>query len=321
MKIQPILPVGAMLAFFGILFGATAYFIIRNKLNTWEKIFSLMRMTLIYLLMLTIGLRPALVETKYEFETKNLDVLFVIDNTISMWAQDYSSAKKPRMEGVVKDAEYILSELAGSNFGLVTFDDTAHVLSPYTQDMQYIKDLIDTFKAPDSYYAKGSDLSIPYHDIEALLRSSAKKENRKTIVFYISDGEITNGKELVDYSDFAQYINAGAVLGYGTAEGGKMKEGSYGNVYDYNTHKDAVSCINEDNLKTIAEDLGVSYINLNSGNASLMGTVEIIKESSKTIIENGDGAEVYKDLYYFFAIPLALMLLVEIYYMFRKGRL
>jgi Ca-activated chloride channel family protein len=321
MSIQPIFPVGTMLAVFAVLFGITAYLVVRNRTRAADRALTLLRMTMIYVLALIIGLRPVLVETKYEFATKNLDVLFIMDNTISMWAQDYSG-KKERMSGANKDVNYIMNQLAGSNFALVTFDDSAHVLSPFTQDMQYIRDLMDTFEKPDSYYAKGSDLSIPYQDIESLLLSSSRKENRKTIVFYISDGEITNGKELRDYSGLAQYIDSGAVLGYGSAQGGKMKDGyGSGYVYDYSAHRDAISVIDEDNLKKIAEDMGLEYMNMNSGNSALQGVVEIIRESSKTVIETGKGAEVTTDIYYFFAYPLILMILIEIVMVARRGRL
>ena len=321
MSIQPIFPLGTMLAVFAVLFISTAYFVIRNKTKTGDRIATLARLTLIYVLALVIGIRPVKIESKYEFATKNLDVLFIVDNTISMWAQDYNG-KKERMDGVTKDVNYILDELAGSNFGLVTFDDTAHVLAPFTQDMQYIRDLMDTFSSPDSYYAKGSDMSIAYQDIEGLLLSSNRKENRKTIVFFISDGEITNGKELRDYSELGQYVDAGAVLGYGSAAGGKMKNSySSGYIYDYSTHKDAVSKIDEENLKKIAEGLGVEYLNLNNGNSALVGTVELIKESSKTVIENGEGAEVAKDLYFYLAYPLMLLVLIEIILVARRGRL
>ena len=321
MSIQPIFPLGAMLAVFAVLFLATSYLVIKNKTKTGDRIATLARLSIIYVLALVIGIRPVLVETKYEFATKNLDVLFVVDNTISMWAQDYNG-KKERMQGVRKDVNFIIDELAGSNFSLVTFDDTPHVLAPFTQDLQYIRDLLDTFTTPDSYYAKGSDLSIAYKDIESLLLSSNRKENRKTIVFYISDGEITNGKELKDFGELGQYVDAGAVLGYGSAEGGRMKD-SYGSgyIYDYSTHKDAVSRIDEENLKKIAEGLGIEYMNMNNGNSSLIGSVELIKESSKTIIENGNGAEVRKDIYFYLAYPLMLMIMVEIILVARRGRL
>ncbi|MCR5155696.1 MAG: VWA domain-containing protein [Butyrivibrio sp.] len=319
MKFQPILPMGALVAGFALLFVLTTFLIINNKANRADKIGTLVRLTLIYALAFSVGARPCIVESQYEFATKNLDVLFVIDNTISMWAQDYNGSHT-RMSGVTADVNYIIDELAGSNFGLVTFDDSAHVLAPFTQDMEYIRNLMDTFSMPDSYYAKGSDLSIPYQDIEALLLSSQKKENRKTIVFYISDGEITNGKQLKDYSGLAQYIDAGAVMGYGSVSGGKMKD-SYSFVYDYTTHGDAISRINEGNLKTIAEQLGLEYENMNSGSESLKGRIQIIKETSKTVIESGQGAEITRDLYYYFAIPLVLMILIELFMIARRGRL
>lgn len=319
MKFQPILPMGALVAGFLLLFVLTAFLIINNKAHRADKIGTLVRLSLIYALAFLVGARPCIVESQYEFATKNLDVLFVVDNTISMWAMDYNGSKT-RMSGVTSDVNYILDELAGSNFGLVTFDDSAHVLAPFTQDLEYIRDLMDTFDMPDSYYAKGSDLSIPYQDIEALLLSSQKKENRKTIVFYISDGEITNGRKLKDYSDLAQYIDSGVVMGYGTATGGKMKE-RYGNVYDFKTHGDAISRIDENNLKTIAEQLGLEYENMNNGKEALKGRIQIIKESSKTVIESGQGAEITKDLYYFFAMPLVLMILIELFMIARRGRL
>ncbi|MCR5403232.1 MAG: VWA domain-containing protein [Butyrivibrio sp.] len=321
MRTKPIFPIGIMLLIFIAFFLVSAYLIIKNKTKTHEKIFSLVRVTAIYVLVLIIGIRPVMVETKYEFATKNLDVLFILDNTISMRALDYNG-RKPRMDGAKNDVNYILSELAGSNFGLVTFDDSAHVLSPFTQDMQYIRDLLDTEEPPDSYYARGSDPSIAYQDIEALLLSSAKKENRKTIVFFLGDGEVTGDRELKDFSDLGQYVDAGAVLGYGTTTGGKMKNSyGYGYVYDYNRFQDAVSKIDEENLKKMARELGVDYLYLNGGNAALQGLVDIIKESSKTVIESGNGAEIESDVYYYLAIPLAILLFMEIFVFLKNGRL
>ena len=319
MKIQPIFPAGIMLTVFAVLFGATAYVIIKNKLNTLDKILTLLRMTIIYALILIIGLRPVKTYTKYEFATKNLDVLFVVDSTMSMWAYDYNG-NHSRMDGVNADVDYILGELAGSNFGLIVFDDTARVLSPFTQDMQYISDLVSVMTMPDSYYASGSDMGIAYRDIASLLESSDKKENRKTIIFFISDGEITNNKKLISYQDLAVYVDSGAVLGYGSATGGKMKD-KYSYIYDYNSHSDAVSKIDEDNLKQIAEDLGVQYLNMNEGNAPLAGLVDLIRESSATVVEQGNGAEKYVDTYYYFAGALCIMLLIEAIMFIRRGRL
>ena len=74
-------------------------------------------------------------------------------------------------------------------------------------------------------------------------------------------------------------------------------------------------------LQKIADDLALTYMNMNSGNTALRGAVDVIKESSKTVIETGDGAEIHNDIYYFFAIPLAIMLLIELVLIVRRGRI
>jgi len=320
MSIRPIFPVVVMVFVLLVFVAVTVTIISRNPLKLKDKILTIIRLGLIYALVFCIGLRPVTMDDEYEFSTKNLDVLFVVDTTISMWAGDYNGSKE-RMDGVIADAGFIIDELAGSNFALVTFDDQAHVLAPFTQDFQYIENLFETFSSPDSTMATGSDLSLPYKDIESLLLSSSRKENRKTIVFYISDGEITNGTKLSSYKDLAQYVDGGAVFGYGTEAGGKMKDGSWGYIYDYDTHQDAISKIDEANLKQVAEDLGINYYNVNDGNAAIKGEIELIKQSSKTIVEKGMGAEAFQDTYFYFAIALALVLLWELFVIVRKGRL
>ena len=124
----------------------------------------------------------------------------------------------------------------------------------------------------------------------------------------------------MDYSAFAEFIDAGAVLGYGSAEGGKMKEG-HRYIVDDETGADALSRIDEDNLKKIADNMGVMYLNMNSGNSALIGSIEQIKQQSATILETGAGAERYIDTYYYFAALLVAMLLAEAVVFIRRGRL
>ncbi|MBE5840734.1 MAG: VWA domain-containing protein [Butyrivibrio sp.] len=320
MRLLPILPIFSLLAIFIILMTATVIIIWRNQLKLKEKIFAIARLSIIYILVLCIGLRPVTVDDNVEFATKNLDVLFVVDTTLSMWAEDYSG-KNTRMSGALKDVQYIIDELAGSNFAIVTFDNKSKVVSPFTQDVRYIEDLMATITQIESYDAAGSSLNLPYYDMRSLLSSSRKKENRRTVVFYISDGEITNGEELQSYAELAEFVDTGAVLGYGSEKGGKMKDGSWGYVYDSSTHKDAVSVIDEANLQQVATDLNISYFNMNSGHGPIKGIIEEVKNQCKTVMDKETGAERYIDMYYYFAIPLALMMLLELYIIIRKGRL
>ena len=73
----------------------------------------------------------------------------------------------------------------------------------------------------DDLYAKGSSLNIPYNTIIDYLKKS-KEKNNTNILFFISDGEITNNDKLRNYHDVGRFIDDGAVLGYGSNKGGYM---------------------------------------------------------------------------------------------------
>ncbi len=260
-------------------------------------------------------------DKKYDaqVEMKNLDVLFVVDTTISMWAQDYGGSHE-RMEGVQYDAANIIDELSGSNFGLIRFDNRSQILAPFTQDHESVKDAFSTIKEPDINYARGSSLNVCYDDLESLLLSSNQKDERLTILFFISDGEITDESTLRSFKELEDYVDAGAVLGYGTGTGGVMQYGSYGNyVKDPDTNKNAVSQINEDNLKQIASDLDIDYIHMNHY-SNVAYLIESIKNGSSLSIEKSDSVS-YEDTYYYYVIPLAIMLILELVLFVRKGKL
>lgn len=291
----------------------------RKKQRNLYRVLGILRIAIIIFLAFMINLRPMEKKFDAKVEMKNLDVLFVVDATISMWAEDYDG-NDPRIDGVLADTEYIIDELSGSNFGLIKFDNRSQILAPFTQDHETVKDAIATIKEPDIYYAKGSSLNTPYDDIKALLESSDQKDERMTILFYISDGEITDDSQLMSFKELEDYVDAGAVLGYGTDEGGKMEYGSRGvHVQDPDTNSDAISRIDEDNLRSIASDLDIEYIHMTS-TAKVQYLVESIKNGSSLTIEKSDSVS-YEDTYFYYAIALIIMLILEVVLFIRRGKL
>lgn len=293
--------------------------VMRRSSKVLFKILAVFRILIIVVLAFLVNLR--IMDKKYDaqVEMKNLDVLFVVDTTISMWAEDYNGTNK-RIDGVSKDAEYIIDQLSGSNFGLIRFDNRPQILAPFTQDHETVKDAFSTIKEPSVYYARGSSLNNAYDDMKTLLESSSLKDERLTIVFFISDGEITDGSSLRSFADLEEYIDAGAVLGYGTEKGGKMSTGEWGSrVRDPETGKDAVSKIDENNLQAVAKDLDIDYIHMTK-TSNIEYLVDSIKNGSSLTIEKSDSVS-YEDTYYFYVIPLIIMLLLELVLFIRRGRL
>lgn len=316
---KPIVPLIIAIPVILILFGISIYSVTRRKTRKRYKLLAGFRVFVILLMAFLINLRIMDKKFNATVEMKNLDVLFVVDSTISMWAEDYNK-KDPRMKGVQKDVEYIIDELTGSNFGLIRFDNRAQILAPFTQDHETVKDAFSTIKMPDRYYAKGSSLNTSYDDMKALLESSNKKQERMTILFFISDGEITDGSQLRSFADLSDLVDAGAVLGYGTEKGGKMKADDYGSIlYDPQTGQDALSIIDENNLQQVAKDFDIDYIHMKD-TSNVKYLVESIKSGSSLTVEKGDSVS-YEDTYYWYAIPLIIMLLVELVLFIRRGRL
>ena len=252
---------------------------------------------------------------KRQVQTNNFDVLFVIDETISMLAEDYNG-NNTRYEGVKEDCKYIINELYGARFSVIKFNNTSQIITPYTKDAELTIETINALTPVDELYARGSSLNVSIDDIKSSLESSGKKEDRKRILFFISDGEITSEEKLSSFSSIKKYVDDGAVLGYGTSSGGKMKiTDSLTKTENYiqdrtsYPYKDAISKIDENNLKKISEDIEIDYINMQNS-SNIKEKIKKIKKSAKTDLSDSDKS-LYKDTYFIFVIPLCILLIYE----------
>ena len=308
---NPIFPPVAVGALLVVLFILFVIMLLARKHRISDVLFSAARILLIFVLIFIINLRPMRTTGEADMETRNLDVLFVVDTTISMWAEDYNG-RHTRMSGVMADCEHIMKELAGANFALIRFDNRAQILAPFTQDAKNVTDAFDTIKAPDDAFATGSDLSAPVIKMQELLKSSYEKEDRKTIVFFISDGEITNQSILISYEFLSNYVDNGAVLGYGTKEGGHMKGGTYTtyDIMDPDTETKALSKLDEKNLNQIAADLGIEYIYMDE-TAKIDSKISYVLQLAHTTVGQSK-IETFEDTYQWYAIPLLLLACTEL---------
>ncbi len=303
MRLFPIIPIWLMLPI--SIFLIIIVLITKKSRVTIYEIF-------IIILLFIINLRPMFSSGNSNIIVNDLDVLFVVDNTISMYAEDYSSNNSERINAVKEDCSYIIRELSGARFALITFNNSSKIDIPFTFDNNIVNESIDILQPMVSYYAKGSSLNTPHNDMESILKNN-QDNKRKKIVFFISDGEITDDSRLKSFSDLKEYIDDGAVLGYGTTDGGYMKQNDgYSNeikyVEDTSTwpYKKAISKLDEDNLEDIAKDLGVDYVYMNK-QSNIDKTLKKVKKSINTTGTESDISS-YTDIYYIFTIPLLILL-------------
>lgn len=306
MKFFPIIPIWLMILITLLLL----FIIIKcNKKNIIEIV--------MVILLFIINLRPMFSSKGTSFvDENNLEVLFVIDNTISMNAEDYNGKSK-RLDGVKKDCSEIVETLVGAKYSIISFNNSAKLLMPFSRDTTMAKETIEIIEPIEELYAKGSSLNTSLEMLENVLKKSYEKSRAsKRIVFFVSDGEITNDEKLESFSKVKKYIDEGAVLGYGTVKGGNMREYDkyteqedyiYDDTKDFNTK--AVSKIDENNLKQLASDMGIDYFNMNNDNLnSKLNKISNLKSSNITSLDKLN----YEDIYYIFIPPLLILLVLEL---------
>ena len=226
---------------------------------------SAVRWLALWLVLLAMSTQPSTGGTRVSTVTTNADVLFVVDTTGSISAEDYNG-NQPRLEGVRADVDDIAANFPGARYSLITFDTEASLELPWTTDRGALSSLMEVVDQEQTAYSQGTRLDVATEMTAAALDRSAKSADRLRYVFFFSDGEQSVRRSFA-FGAVGKKINGGAVLGYGTTEGGKMRDFwgrdfSTGDdyIYDYNTGTDAISRIDETNLRTVAEQLGVAYV-------------------------------------------------------------
>lgn len=209
-------------------------------------------------------LRPGIPGGATQTLATDTDIVLVVDTTASIVAEDWDG-DKPRLDGVRADVQAIVDEYPGARFALITFDASADLRMPLTTDTTALVSSLEVLRPEVTSQSRGSSIGIANQLLTDTLAGAAEASpDRSRMVFYFGDGEqtVTSAPEPFDGSE--KYTDAGAVLGYGTAEGGPMKltTGSLGgssSEYIQYEGADALSVIDEGNLETIAAELGVEY--------------------------------------------------------------
>lgn len=212
------------------------------------------------LLLIGVALRPNVGAVPIAGASVPVDVVILVDRTTSMVAEDWNGDQR-RLAGVASDATPLMEVLAGARIKVVTFDNIAKDELPFMTDTDTVATILETVGFKESYHSAGSSISLAVPLAEEILaESQSEAPDRTRYLIYIGDGEQTVPEPPASFEPLRQYLDGALVLGYGTEQGGRMVlwEGSDNYVTD-GRGQPALSRINEDNLRTIAEQLGGQY--------------------------------------------------------------
>ena len=278
------------------------------------------RQILMVLLLFAINLRPMYIssEVKVLRQKLNCYCIIVVDDTLSMMAEDYNGddGKVTRMDGAKADIDYITKNLTGAKFCIIDFNNDVNLLTPFTDDPAYVRAVVDAMYPLVDYHATGTNISVCKELLGTMINDAKMLNDGHVVVFFLSDGENTDDHKLVSFADVAEGIEGGAVMGYGTTKGGQMHY--YDELHDETVlvedkrsypYKPAVSSIDERNLKDIASDLGLNYIHMQDSediDVTLENIMQLLDKQQEETTEYG-----YADTYYWFVIPLAALVAYE----------
>ena len=319
MTINPFIPIPVMCLIVVLL-------IITKRKGVWNFIMQI----IVALLIFMVNLRIAIPTDEVVNYSNNIDILFVVDNTISMMAEDFDG-DGIRMEAVRNDIMKIVDDFEGSRFALISFNDMATVMTPYTTEKENIQVAVNSLEGRSINSAKGSSINVVYNTLRDYLEGSYvdddEGEDRIQLIFFISDGEMNTRDKLKSFDRLAEYVDGGAVLGYGTKSGGQMHVREYASsnqtvllTYMENGQpKTALSKIDEKTLQRLAEDFGVDYYHIQRS-----GDIWDIIDDLQSRIEAGEMTEEgesgigYKETYHIFAAALFVFLIYDLIYYGRK---
>ena len=279
-----------------------------------------------------IGLAPSVASTDRDTSVANVDLFFVVDRTGSMAAEDYGpEGGQERLDGVRHDITSLTEAIPGARYSIISFDSQASRQLPLTTDARAITSWADTFHREITRYSQGSLTDRPLDELRAALQGSAEQHPANVrLVFFLSDGEQTAEGEPRSFAELAPLIDGGAVLGYGTTEGGRMKDydpdvapedAEY--IIDWSQQSEdgepveAVSVLDEETLNTLADELGVPYVHRTepTETASLVAGVD----PQQVAADGRRDVTAYRPVVWPFAIVLVALLGLEAWFWARSA--
>lgn len=255
---------------------------------------------------LTIAMVNPKMGTKLETVTrKGVDVVFAIDVSKSMLAEDIAPS---RIEKAKQLLSRTLDELNNDRVGIVVYAGNAYPQLPITTDYSAARTFLKTISTDDiptqgTAIADAIDLSMEYFDNE---------DQKNRVLFIISDGEDhESGTESAAKSAAENGVQI-YTIGVGNKKGGPIPIKRRGRE-EYKKDREGnvvVTRLDEKNLKKIAEASDGEYIN----GASTVRVVDFVKETldgmEKTEFDSKQFSD-YKDQFQWFLGTALLFLFLD----------
>ncbi len=295
----------------------------------WHKAHNFRKIAMLGLTILILA-RPVFLNGNTEMQNSNLAIFFIVDMTSSMTVKDQNNGNNYRYEQVKADINKIVNKYPGSRYSLLILDNSIYTAMPSSANTDSILTAVKTITPKDSNYGIGTDLGSLFNYVGLRLNSfSQKNPSLHNIVFFFSDGEDNSSESFSTSINFKKLVDGGAIFGYGTEDGDIIskkittkrtdgatyqKEGCVEYTGNGSYKRDANNCVisklDENNLKKIADRLGLEYYRRDTDEIPPNAINNI---DNKTQSNGNTLTDSYIDTYWLFAMLLLFLLIWDFY--------
>jgi len=245
-----------------------------------------------------------------------IDVVLILDASLSMLAQDERPSRMERMKQEVRR----LREMSGSDrIALLAFAGRSYILSPLTVDDGALDLFLDNFD-PSVVGQPGTSLSRPISQAVSLLQSTPTESDRAIVV--MTDGEAHEETEaIVEAARLAGEAQLAFVaVGFGTTAGTTIPERVNGTVTQ---HRDeagqvVVTRYRPEVLRAAAEAAGGTFID--AGESDKAGRIRAALSTLRAKTRATAAGRDRKPRYQLFLFPALLLILLDTLVAERRGR-
>lgn len=196
-----------------------------------------------------------------EVKRKGIDILFAVDTSRSMLAEDLTPNRLERARLGIID---FVARLEGDRVGLIPFAGSAFALCPLTLDYEAFRESLQALDT-DLIPRQGTDIASAIKEAERLFDENG---NNHRVLVLLTDGEDLQGDVLGSAKAAAKKGMAIYTVGVGSPEGATMplrlRNGRTDFVRDENGNV-VKTTLDETTLKKIAAATGGLYVPLGRG--------------------------------------------------------
>ena len=196
-----------------------------------------------------------------EVKRKGIDILFAVDTSRSMLAEDLTPNRLERARLGILD---FVARLEGDRVGLIPFAGSAFALCPLTLDYEAFRESLNALDT-DLIPRQGTDLASAIKEAQRLFDENG---NNHRVLVLLTDGEDLQGDVLDAARESAKKGMAIYTVGVGSPEGATMPIRYQNGRSDFVRDEDGKvvkTKLDESTLEKIASETNALYVQLGRG--------------------------------------------------------